>query len=185
MISSMKKEKKYMVDAWNKGQMKNTFKNGGNDMKEKTYYVIQNKEGKFFTLDDSSGGYPVFVNDFEFCEKYDSEKSANNFLNGKYVTEQFATKFIGAKVRKVTAKVLINKEIQEKKKNKLATEIVESFEKLLDKKGIEIPCDDEVEQKDRYEGGNAAKLYGMEYYNLVSNVQNLLYEQDSSFDISE
>lgn len=122
------KRKKYMVDAWNKGQMKNTFKNGGNDMKEKTYYVIQNKEGKFFTLDDSSGGYPVFVNDFESCEKYDSEKSANNFLNGKYATEQFATEFIGAKVRKVTAMV---------------------------------------------------------YYNLVSNVQNLLYEQDSSFDISE
>lgn len=79
----------------------------------------------------------------------------------------------------------IDEEIQEKKKNKLATEIVELFEKLLDKKGIEIPCDDEIEQKDRYEGGNAAKLYGMEYYNLVSNVQNLLYEQDSSFDISE
>lgn len=65
-------------------------------------------------------------------------------------------------------------EIQELKKNKLATEIVELFEKLLDRKGIEIPCDDKDEQKDRYEGNNTAKLYGMEYFNLVSDIQNLL-----------
>lgn len=69
---------------------------------------------------------------------------------------------------------LTNEEIQEEKKNKLATEIVELFEELLDKKGIEIPCDDEYEQKDRYEGNNAANLYGMEYFNLVSDIQNLL-----------
>ena len=65
-------------------------------------------------------------------------------------------------------------EIQELKKNKLATEIVELFEKLLDRKVIEIPCDDKDEQKDRYEGNNTAKLYGMEYFNLVSDIQNLL-----------
>lgn len=69
---------------------------------------------------------------------------------------------------------LADKEIQELKKNKLATEIVELFEKLLDRKGIEIPCDDKDEQKDRYEGNNTAKLYGMEYFNLVSDIQNLL-----------
>ena len=69
---------------------------------------------------------------------------------------------------------LTNIEIQELKKNKLATEIVELFEKLLDRKGIEIPCDDKDEQKDRYEGKNTAKLYGMEYFNLVSDIQNLL-----------
>ena len=69
---------------------------------------------------------------------------------------------------------LTNIEIQELKKNKLATEIVELFEKLLDRKGIEIPCDDKDEQKDRYEGNNTAKLYGMEYFNLVSDIQNLL-----------
>ena len=33
----------------------------------------------------------------------------------------------------------------------LAHEIVELFEDLLDRKGIEIPCDDETEQKNRYE----------------------------------
>lgn len=69
---------------------------------------------------------------------------------------------------------LTNEEIQKEKKNELATEIVELFEELLDKKGIEIPCDDEDEQKDRYEGNNTAKLYGMEYFNLVSDIQNLL-----------
>lgn len=69
---------------------------------------------------------------------------------------------------------LTDEEIQERKKNKLATEIVELFEELLDRKGIEIPCDDKDEQEDRYEGNNAAKLYGMEYFNLVSDIQNLL-----------
>lgn len=69
---------------------------------------------------------------------------------------------------------LTDEEIQERKKNKLATEIVELFEELLDRKGIEIPCDDKDEQKDRYEGNNTAKLYGMEYFNLVSDIQNLL-----------
>lgn len=69
---------------------------------------------------------------------------------------------------------LTDEEIQERKKNKLATEVVGLFEELLDRKGIEIPCDDEDEQKERYDGNNTAKLYGMEYYNLVSGIQNLL-----------
>lgn len=69
---------------------------------------------------------------------------------------------------------LTDEEIQERKKNKLATEVVGLFEELLDRKGIEIPCDDEDEQKDRYDGNNTAKLYGMEYHNLVSGIQNLL-----------
>lgn len=69
---------------------------------------------------------------------------------------------------------LTNEEINEGKKNKLATEIVELFEELLDKKGIEIPCEDAIEQKERCDGNNVAKLYGMEYFDLVSNVQSLL-----------
>lgn len=56
----------------------------------------------------------------------------------------------------------------------LAHEIVELFEDLLDRKGIEIPCDDETEQKNRYEDGNDAKLYGMEYWDLVDQVKNLI-----------
>ena len=56
----------------------------------------------------------------------------------------------------------------------LAHEIVELFEDLLDKKGIEIPCEDETEQKDRHQDDNNVKLYGMEYWNLVDQVENLL-----------
>lgn len=67
-----------------------------------------------------------------------------------------------------------SREVQEQKKYELATKIVELFEELLDKKEIEIPCEDAVKQKDRYDGNNAAKLYGMEYFNLVSEVQSLL-----------
>lgn len=74
-------------------------------MEEKIYYVIQNKDGEFFALDSYSGGYPVFINDFEFCEKYNSEKDANKFLNEKYATEQFAKEFIGARIRKVVMKL--------------------------------------------------------------------------------
>jgi len=69
---------------------------------------------------------------------------------------------------------LTDEEIEENKKSKLATEIVELFEDLLDEKGIEIPCADETEQKDRYEGGNDAKLYGMEYWNLIVTIQAML-----------
>jgi len=69
---------------------------------------------------------------------------------------------------------LTDEEIEENKKSKLATEIVELFEDLLDEKGIEIPCADETEQKDRYEGGNDAKLYGMEYWNLIDTIQAML-----------
>lgn len=75
-------------------------------MTEKIYYVIQNKKGKFFTPDKLSGGYPEFVDDFEFCKKYNSEDSANNFLNSKYATEQFTKEFIGARVRKIEIRLL-------------------------------------------------------------------------------
>ena len=51
---------------------------------------------------------------------------------------------------------------------------VDAFEDLLDKKNIEIPCEDAIEQQDRYEGGNDAKLYGMEYYDLVDKVKDIL-----------
>lgn len=49
---------------------------GGNNMLRKEYYVIQNEEGKFLKIDDLSGGYPCFIDDFEFCEKYESKEYA-------------------------------------------------------------------------------------------------------------
>ena len=68
----------------------------------KRYYVIQNRNGKFFKKDNSSGDYPSFVDSIECCEKFGSEKYATKFLNGKYVTEKFAIEFDEAKVKKVT-----------------------------------------------------------------------------------
>lgn len=56
----------------------------------------------------------------------------------------------------------------------LIGEIVEVFEELLDEKGIEIPCEDETEQRERYLDGNNAKIYGMEYWNLIDKIENLL-----------
>lgn len=57
---------------------------------------------------------------------------------------------------------------------KLANEIVELFEELLDEKGIEIPCEDEEEQRDRYNDGNETKIYGMEYWSLVDKIECLI-----------
>lgn len=62
----------------------------------------------------------------------------------------------------------------EERSMSLAHEIVELFENLLEEKGIEIPCKDEAEQSERHEGGNVAKLYGMEYANLIDKVEELL-----------
>jgi len=61
----------------------------------------------------------------------------------------------------------------------LASEIVELFEDLLDEKGIEIPCEDKTEQSERYEDGNTAKLYGMEYWSLVDKIECMLTERGS------
>lgn len=70
-------------------------------MKAKEYYVIQNKEGKFFKVDNASGGYPVFIDDFEFCEKYNSKQFAEDFLKGNYATELFKNEFKDCVVKTV------------------------------------------------------------------------------------
>ena len=59
-------------------------------------------------------------------------------------------------------------------KEKKATAIVEIFENLLEEKDIEIPCNDSEEENTRHDGGNTAKIYGMEYYTLIEQVQALL-----------
>lgn len=69
---------------------------------------------------------------------------------------------------------ITHEETQESQKRELAIGIVALFENLLDEKGIEIPCNDQTEQRDRYDGDNSAKLYGMEYYNLLDAVEQLL-----------
>ena len=76
-----------------------------NDKDYRMYYVIQNKEGNFFKSDNASGGYPCFIDNFEFCEKFNSEEFAQNFLNGKYATEMFKEEFDGCVVKKVEMRI--------------------------------------------------------------------------------
>lgn len=59
-------------------------------------------------------------------------------------------------------------------KREKACQIVELFEDLLEKKKIEIPCADKDEQKERRMNGNSAKLYGMEFWSLVDEIETML-----------
>ena len=58
-------------------------------MDRKEYNVIQNSNGKFLKIDNLSGGYPCFIEDLEFCEKYKSRQLAEDFLKGTYATQSF------------------------------------------------------------------------------------------------
>ena len=60
------------------------------------------------------------------------------------------------------------------KKRELAAQIIDLFDDLLYQKGIEIPCEDKQEQSDCHDHENTAKLYGMEYWNLLDRVEKLL-----------
>lgn len=60
------------------------------------------------------------------------------------------------------------------KKRELAARIVDLFDDLLYQKGIEVPCEDKQEQADRHDHENTAKLYGMEYWDLLDRVEKLL-----------
>ena len=60
----------------------------------------------FFKIDNWSGGSPRFIDDFEHCEKYESEDIAKAFLHGRYASEMFAQKFDGARVRTVELSLL-------------------------------------------------------------------------------
>lgn len=56
----------------------------------------------------------------------------------------------------------------------LATDIVDVFDNFLASKNIEIPCDDPEEEVERHDDDNCACLYGMEYWNLVDQVEFML-----------
>lgn len=56
----------------------------------------------------------------------------------------------------------------------LATDIVDVFDDFLASKNIEIPCDDLEEEAERHDDDNCACLYGMEYWNLVDQVEFML-----------
>ena len=56
----------------------------------------------------------------------------------------------------------------------LATDIVDVFDSFLASKNIEIPCADPEEEAERHDDGNCAYLYGMEYWNLVAQIEFML-----------
>ena len=70
-------------------------------MNIKKYYVIQNEKGAFFKIDNNNGGYALFIDDFEFCEKFNSEEFAKDFLKGNYATKMFRDKFKNCIVKTV------------------------------------------------------------------------------------
>lgn len=56
----------------------------------------------------------------------------------------------------------------------LAFYVVDIFEDLLDEKDIDIPCADSSEEDDRRKNESAARIYGMEYGDLVNRIEELL-----------
>lgn len=59
----------------------------------------------------------------------------------------------------------------------ITNQIMELFEDLLEEKNISIPCDDEEEERMRYEDENTARIYGMEYYNLSEKIDELFSDR--------
>lgn len=68
--------------------------------------------------------------------------------------------------------------------NEKVIAILEVFEDLLDSKGIEIPCEDEQEQKERYDGGNEAKIYGTEYGEVYDAIEKILKDDKDSLAVT-
>ena len=58
----------------------------------------------------------------------------------------------------------------------LAADIVDEFDNFLASKNIEIPCDDPEEEAERHDDDNCACLYGMEYWDLVDQIEFMLNE---------
>lgn len=59
-------------------------------------------------------------------------------------------------------------------KGKTAIAILDLFEDMLEKNNIEIPCEYKQEQTERHDGGNTAKIYGSEYFELEAKISELL-----------
>ena len=57
------------------------------------------------------------------------------------------------------------------KERRIAIEILDEFEELLERKGIMIPSND---REPRGKGLNEACLYGSEYYELEDEITNIL-----------
>lgn len=62
----------------------------------------------------------------------------------------------------------------EDERKEVVSGILDCFEELLDKLEITIPCSDADEEEERKMDDNNARLYGMEYWSLYEQVEDLL-----------
>ena len=62
----------------------------------------------------------------------------------------------------------------EDERREVVSGILDCFEELLDKLEITIPCSDSEEEEERKMDDNSARLYGMEYWALYEQVEDLL-----------
>lgn len=56
----------------------------------------------------------------------------------------------------------------------MSINIIDAFEEFLEEHGITIPCEDKDEEKERNEDECSARIYGTEYYELESRIQEIL-----------
>ena len=62
----------------------------------------------------------------------------------------------------------------EDERREVVSGILDCFEELLNKLEIIIPCADTEEEEERKMDDNSARLYGMEYWSLYEQVEDLL-----------
>lgn len=62
----------------------------------------------------------------------------------------------------------------ENTRKEVVCEILDCFEELLDKLEITIPCADADEEEARKMDDNSARLYGMEYWSLYEQIEDLV-----------
>lgn len=62
----------------------------------------------------------------------------------------------------------------EDERKEVVSGILGCFEELLDKLKITIPCADADEEEARKMDDNSARLYGMEYWSLYEQIEDLL-----------
>lgn len=65
----------------------------------------------------------------------------------------------------------------EEERREVVSGILDCFEELLDKLEITIPCADADEEEERKMNDNSARLYGMEYWSLYEQIEDLLISE--------
>lgn len=67
-----------------------------------SYYVIQNKDGKYFL--NSVEIAPIFVNNYEYCDKFETYESAENIFKSEY-GQQFSNELKDCKIMKINTMI--------------------------------------------------------------------------------